>query len=186
MPQKRAIIVHCWSGTPNYCWYPQAKKDLERLGFKVSVPAMPETDAPRLDLWLPVLRELIGQPDRDLVLIGHSIGTVAIMRYLETLAEGQAVGRVILVAGFTDSLNFPELANFFPGPLDFDRIKTRTEKFTIINSDNDPYVPLKHGHELKDQLGGDLIIKHLGHFSGPLDDEASCLALPDIAAALSG
>ncbi len=26
---KKVIIVHCWDGTPIYCWYPKVKKDLE-------------------------------------------------------------------------------------------------------------------------------------------------------------
>ena len=26
---KRAIIVHCWDGYPEYCWYPYVKKELE-------------------------------------------------------------------------------------------------------------------------------------------------------------
>lgn len=25
---KRAIIVHCWDGYPEYCWYQSVKKDL--------------------------------------------------------------------------------------------------------------------------------------------------------------
>lgn len=53
----KAIIVHCWDGYPEYCWYPQTKKELEALGFEVVVPAMPETGAPKLSLWLPKLQE---------------------------------------------------------------------------------------------------------------------------------
>src|SRR5688572_18578216 len=35
---------------------------------------MPETDEPKLKLWLPKLIETIGQPDEELYLVGHSIG----------------------------------------------------------------------------------------------------------------
>ena len=57
---KRAVIVHCWDGKPNYAWYPWVKKELEKKGYLVKVPAMPETEIPKLALWLPKLEETIG------------------------------------------------------------------------------------------------------------------------------
>lgn len=84
---KRAIIVHCWGGDSDYAWYPWAKSQLENLGYQVTVPDMPDSDPPILATWLPHLKKIIGQPDDELVLIGHSIGTVAIMRYLELLGQ---------------------------------------------------------------------------------------------------
>lgn len=178
---KRAIIVHCWDGYPNYCWYPQTKKELTENGFEVQVPIMPETNLPKLALWLPKLQKTIGTPDEDLFLIGHSSGCVTILRYLETLPENQKIGGVILVAGFTDDLGFPELTNFFENTIDFEKIKNRANFFVAINSDDDPYVPLKYGDILKQKLGAELIIKHqMGHFSGPIDDTKSITSLPDI------
>src|SRR5689334_27006 len=106
---KRAIIVHCWGGHPDYAWYPWLKVQLEQQGYQVSVPAMSDTDTPKLAAWLPQLQAAIGTPDDQLVLIGHSLGTVTIMRYLETLPQSQRVGKVILVAGFANNgLGFAE------------------------------------------------------------------------------
>ena len=45
---NRVIIIHCWEGYPEYCWYPQTKKELEKEGFEVRVPEMPETISPKL------------------------------------------------------------------------------------------------------------------------------------------
>lgn len=44
---KRAIIIHCWEGYPEYCWYPYAKNKLEEKGFQVEVPAFPDTENPK-------------------------------------------------------------------------------------------------------------------------------------------
>lgn len=182
---KRAIIVHCWSGTPDYCWYPYAKRELEARGFEVLVPAMPETDAPKLSLWLPELRRAVGTPDADTFLIGHSSGCVTIMRYLESLSEGERIGGAVLVAGFTDDLGFGELGNFFETPLDFEAMKKHCPKFVAIHSDDDPYVPLHHSAILKKQLGAMAIIKHKAkHFSGAADAEESCTELPDVVEAV--
>lgn len=178
---KRVIIVHCWSGYPEYCWYPDVKRKLETEGFEVLVPAMPDTDAPNLSKWLPKLKEVIGAPDENTYLIGHSAGCVTIMRYLETLTGNQKVGGVVLVAGYTHDLGFEELKNFFETPLDFGKIKTAGKKFILIASDNDPYVPIDQVHVLERGLEGEKIVKHNAkHFSGASDGEEACTELPDV------
>lgn len=178
---KRAIIVHCWDGCPEYCWYPSVKKELEANGFEVVVPAFPETEAPKLASWLPMLQDIVGIPDEETYLIGHSIGCITILRYLETLAPEQKIGGAVLVAGFTDDLGFAELSNFFTTDIDFDAIKTKANKFVAIHSDDDPFVALKYGDEFKEKIGAELITKHaMKHFSGEVDDEESCIELPEV------
>ena len=178
---KRVLIVHCWDGYPKYCWYPQTKKELVEAGFQVEVPVMPETNLPKLSLWLPKLKEVVGEPDEDLYLVGHSAGCITILRYLEGLDDGQKIGGVLLVAGFTDDLGFEELKNFFDTPLEFDKVRNKAKHFTVIHSDNDPYVDIKYGDIFKDQLGAKLIVKHqMGHFSGPVDEADSTTSLSEV------
>ena len=178
---KRAVIVHCWDGYPKYCWYPQTKKELEELGFEVKVPVMPETHTPKLRLWLPKLKKVIGEPDENLYLIGHSAGVITILKYLESLPAGRNIGGVVFIAGFTDDLGYKELINFFKSLLNFKKIKSRSKNFVAIQSDNDPFVPLKHGNIFKKKLGAKLIIKHgMDHFSGPVDDSKSITSLTEV------
>ncbi len=179
---KRAIIVHCWGGYPEYCWYPYVKKELEQAGFSVHVPAFPDTDAPKQAAWVPFLQKEIGTPDDDLFLIGHSVGCITILRYLETLGENERVGGVVSVAGFTGNLGFEELSNYFGTPIDFPHIKSKAKNgFVVIHSDNDPYVPLHFADVFKKELDAEVIVKHdEGHFSGPIGEEDSCTELPDV------
>ncbi len=182
---KRAIIIHCWEGVPEYCWYPQVKKDLEGLGFQVQVPVMPDTDMPKFGPWMDTLRKTAGTPDEDLYLIGHSLGCITIMKYLESLPEGTRIGGAIFVGGYMRSLGYEETENFFTAPLDPSKVRGKAKHFVAIQSDNDPFVPMVHGDEMRDKLGAELIIKHaMGHFSGPLGDPESCAALPDVAAVI--
>lgn len=185
---KRAIIVHCWDGRPDYAWYPWAKVELEKHGYSVQIPQMPHADEPQLREWLPELRKLIGAPDDELLLIGHSLGTVVIMRYLETFPEGAQIGKAIFVAGFTDQLGFKELESFFETRLDFEKIKSKSHHgFVAIQSDNDPFVSAQYGNRLKDELDAQAIIKHnAGHMSGSVDGEAACTELPELLQALEG
>ncbi len=179
---KRVFIIHCWDSHPDYCWYPWVKKELEKNGFQVNVPAMPETEMPRMEKWVPELRKLVRSPDKDTYFIGHSVGCITILRYLESLNEGEEIGGTVLVAGFTDDLGYKEIKNFFETPIDFEKIKAHCKNFTAIHSDNDPYVPLKHGDIFKEKLGAKLIVKHnMGHFSGKIGDKNSCIELPEVA-----
>lgn len=183
---KRAIIVHCWDGTPNYCWYPSVKHALEAVGFAVEVPAFPHTELPTQADWVPHLAQAIGTPDEELVLIGHSVGCITIMRYLETLAPGQQIGGVMMVAGFTEALGFKELENFFTTPIDFAKIKAASKNgFVAIHSTNDPYVDVRFADIFKKELNAQAIIMpSMGHFSGPVDNEASCTDLPEVVTAV--
>jgi predicted alpha/beta hydrolase family esterase len=182
---KRAIIVHCWDGYPGYCWYQDTATTLEQAGFVVDVPSMPETHAPHIDNWVPKLKEVVADPDQDLYLIGHSAGVITILRYLEQLPEKVQIGGVVMVAGFTDDLDFKELTNFFEKTIDFEKIKRHARHFMALNSDDDPYVPPHYGEILQAKLSAELVIKHkMGHFSGHMDEEGSCTKLPDVAAAV--
>lgn len=179
---KRAVIVHCWGGRPEYAWYEWAQAELESRGYKVLVPLMPDTEHPKLDAWLAKLQDVIGKSDEELVLIGHSLGTVTIMRYLEGLPDTSRISTAILVAAFTDQLGFYELENFFESRLQFDRIARKTKNgFVVIQSDDDPFISAQYGERLKSELQATLVIKHnAGHMSGAHDSPNACLELPEL------
>jgi len=179
---KRAIIIHCWEGYPEYCWYPWVKKELEKSGFQVEVPAFPDTEKPKMSEWLSMLKEKAGKPDEDLYLIGHSLGCITIMRYLETLPENQKVGGVVFAAGFTENIGYDEIQNFFESPVDLEKIKNKSKNgFVAIHSDNDPHVDLKYADIFKEKLEAEVIIKPgAKHFSGAIEGEDACLELPEV------
>ena len=142
---------------------------------------MPETAFPKESLWIPFLQDIIGNPDEETLLIGHSIGSVAILRYLETLQDHEAIGAVILVAGFSDTLGLSEIANFFEKPLNFAKMKEHCKKFFTIFSENDPFVPVHHAQIFEKELGATTeVLSGRGHFSGPIDKEESCVMIPEL------
>ncbi len=172
--QKRAFLIHGWGGSPNEGWRPWLKDELEKRGFEVFAPSMPDTDSPKLTAWLDKLKETVGVSDNQCFFVGHSLGCITILRYLEKLAQEQKIGGAVLVAGFTDKgltlgedENINDIGTFFEVGVDFEKIKKRRNKFIAIHSDNDPYVPLRFGDILKEKLGAELIVKHdMSHFSG--------------------
>jgi len=181
---KKAIIIHCWEGYPEYCWYQKTKSELEAKGFQVEVPAMPDTENPKQATWVPKLTKVVGQPNEDVYLIGHSVGCITILRYLESLKDDQKIGGLVFVAGFSESLGegYEEIDNFFERPVDFELIKTKAKHFVAINSVNDPHVDLRFGRIFEDNLDAKLITKEgMYHFSGAIEEEPECSALPEVA-----
>lgn len=163
---KRVFIIHGWGGNPESNWFPWLENELEKKGFKVEVPTMPNTDFPELKEWLPYLQKLVGKVDEETIFVGHSLGAITILRLLEALPKGEKAGGAIFAAGFPGPLEFKELDNFFVKPLDYEKIKESVKKIIAITSDNDPYVPLKNGELLKEKLGAELIvISGAGHLN---------------------
>jgi len=142
---KRVFLIHGWEGYPEEGWRPWLKNELEKRGFTVIVPAMPDTKHPKMNAWLKHLRKVVGTPDKDCYFVGHSLGCITILRYLETLKANQKIGGAVLVAGFTSSLGYQELESFFKKPINWKKIKSHCKEFVAIHSDNDPYVSLHYG-----------------------------------------
>ncbi len=178
---KRVIIVHGWDGYPEEGWFPWLKRELEKKGFEVLVPAMPNPNVPKIETWVHYLTEMVGEPEENTFLVGHSIGCQTILRYLETLPENAKVGGAVFVAGFfkliLDTNEEEETAKpWLETPIDFEKVKSHLPKSVAIFSDNDPFIPLDNVDDFRNKLGSEIIIeKSKGHFSGGLD---KCFELP--------
>lgn len=130
-------------------WFPYVKKELEKSGIEVIAKNMPDPDVAREKYWLPFIEKEIGSGD-DVILIGHSSGAIAIMRYL----EDHSVKLAILVgACYTDLGDEKEKqAGYFNRPWQWDKIKKNAEKIIQFASTNDPYVPISEPHHIRDNL----------------------------------
>ena len=96
----RAFIIHGYLGYPEEAWLPWLKAKLEKRGYDVCLPAMPNPDRPTIPEWTEFIAGLVGDPDGKTVLIAHSLGCRAVLHYLETLgAVGRSVEKTVLVAG---------------------------------------------------------------------------------------
>ncbi len=180
----RAVIARDPQEKPCYSWYPWTKTQLGEHGFDVQEPAMPETKPPNLRPWVQTLAETIGRPDNELYLIGHSLGCMAVLRYLEVLRKGPNVGGVVLVAGLTDTLSIAELFAFLEAPVDVATVRSRiTQGAIILNSANDPYGLQHYGKKLKDEVAGEsVVLSRLP--SGPANNSESYMHLPAVMAAV--
>jgi len=165
---KRVVIVHGYKGKPETNWKPWLKAELEAREFEVEVPAMPSTEHPIAAEWTAALAKSIGKPDTNTYLIGHSLGCITILRYLETLPEEQKIGGAILVAGFGERFQKYHSGNhdtFFDHQLNWSVIRKHCNTFVAIHSDDDPNVDLAQLELFQNKLGAKpLLVSGMGHF----------------------
>lgn len=177
---KKLYIIHGWSGSPEEPLHKWLASELKKLGFQVEVPMMPETDEPKMELWIPYLEKIVGIPDENTFFIGHSIGCQAILRFLETLPEGVRIGGAVFIAGWYSLRNLETeeekqiVDPWLNTPRDDEKIKQAVNKAVVILSDNDPWVALENQEEWREKVGAEVLIEHdKGHFTQ--DDEVSSL-----------
>ena len=172
---KRVFIIHGWDGYPEEGIFPWLKAELEKGGFEVFNPAMPNPLEPKIETWIPYLAEQIGKPDQDTILFGHSIGSQTILRYLETLGEDQKIAGAVFLAGWVHLSDASYETDqdviiakpWLETPLDWKKIKSRAGKFVAIFSDDDPLVPVSDARIFEKELGAKIVIEQSKeHFSG--------------------
>ena len=167
----RAFIIHGWEGTPDQHWLPWLKAELEKKGFAVQVPAMPNTDAPKMDEWVSTLAKLVGTPDEETYLIGHSIGCGTILHYLQKI-DAKIGGAVFVAPWFTlteeglpDDESKAIAKPWLETPIDYEKVKANA-KIIAIFSTNDPSIPIENVEMFQKRLDAKTIVEeNKGHFN---------------------
>ncbi len=174
--QKRVFIIHGWEGYPEEAWFPWLKKELETKGFEVFVPSMPDSGNPKIEVWVPFLKNLVGKCDENTYFIGHSMGCRTIIKYLDELEDNEKAGGVVFVAGWVSltpmAMRTEEekeiVRQWLAASIDYEKVKKIGRKFVAIFSDDDEYVPFEENSKTyKEKLGAEIILEHgKGHFGG--------------------
>jgi predicted alpha/beta hydrolase family esterase len=114
----KSVLIHGnGGGSPNDNWFPYLKAELEKLGIDVKAPQFPDPILARSSYWLPFMKEKI---DEDIIIIGHSSGAIAAMRYAE---RNQILGSVLVGAYHTDlGIEGEKLSGYFDAPWDWESI----------------------------------------------------------------
>lgn len=173
--EKRIFLIHGWEGSPKKDWFPWARKVLEKKGYKVIVPEMPDSANPVKKKWIKTLQSEVGTLKNDDILVGHSLGSVAILRFLETIERKIKVNKVILVApaiflsvNAIENEDDKKVAKDWLGtPIKYEKIRSKAKSFTGILSLNDPWVRYDKSEEnIEKNLKGKVVTEEkMGHFT---------------------
>lgn len=162
---RRVVIIHGWKDNPKKGWLGWLAEKMRSEGYQVINPQMPRDTIPDIDSWVDIVSTVVGEIDRYTILVGHSLGTFVLLRYLERYTSYEKALALILIAGFINPKVDRAQDYFLPIP-DVKNIKNHVESICHIYSDDDKMVAIERSKELADQLGGEQIcLKGKGHFT---------------------
>lgn len=164
MTKPKIIIIpgngNCHIETDN--WYAWVRDELRGRGYEVVAHDMPDPEAAHAHIWLPYIEHEL-QADANCIVIGHSSGAVATLRYLET---HQLAGAILIGACYTDLGEESEReSGYYTAPWQWEKIKANVGWIAQFLSLDDPFIPLAESHYIHEQLGTELHeLNGRGHF----------------------
>jgi len=165
-PMKIVIIPGNGGGpVESSIWYASVR-DALRSDHRVSevvLRDMPDPVFARECYWLTFMRDELSC-DEDTIIIGHSSGAAAAMRY----AEQWPVGGLVLVGAYSSDLGdeTEQLSGYFSRPWTWDIIHQNSPFVVQFGSTDDPYLPWQEQKAVADGLRADLQqYSDRGHFT---------------------
>lgn len=158
----KAIIVP-GNGGDSYIsrWRPYLKAELEKLNISVINVDFPDPVLASMKFWLPFLNQL--GADENTILIGHSSGAEAAMRYAE---ENKILGTVLIGACHTDlGLQNEKDAGYYDEPWQWDKIKANQNWIIQFHSTDDTFIDVDEARFVHEKLGSEYYeYTNRGHF----------------------
>lgn len=161
---ERIVLVHAMKSTLDDHWY---RAFVRRLWGRatLTVPAMPTPYEPDADAWQETLEAAVGEVDETTLIVAHSVGNAAALRYLTSLEHGWELGGLVNVAGFSDRQPGNDLTIPFVKDIDHDLVRDSTLRRHAFVGTDDPEVPAELTDNLARRLGSTVHrIDGAGHF----------------------
>lgn len=164
--ERTLFIVPRWGGKPESDFYPWLQSELAQppaLFSRVRPLAMPEPETPVPAAWTGAIAEAVGsRPAPGTVLMAHSVGCQAVLRYLASLPAGEAVEGALLVAAWWSVdkpwetlLPWQDLAR-----VDLARVRSAVRRLVVLLSDNDQFTAgyQENGRLWQERLGAHVVL----------------------------
>ncbi len=163
----RVILIHGnGSGIAKDQWFPYTKKELEKIGLKVIARNFPDPVLARAKYWLPFIKKL--GADKNTILIGHSSGAEAAMRFAE---KNKILGSVLVSACYTDlGDEMEKKSGYYENTWDWESIKKNQAWIIQFASKDDPWIPIEEARYIHHKLNTEYHeYEHEGHFGADRD-----------------
>jgi predicted alpha/beta hydrolase family esterase len=173
---SKVFIVHGLNGKPNGGWRPWLMAELHNHGVYACALAMPEPHDPDCLQWVKQISHHVDREEHGhIILVGHSLGVSAILRYLEQTTSEIIIGAVLVSGPITDC-GKKEVRRFTQGAFSFETIKQKVPQFIVIHAKDDDEVRFADGEELSQCISAKFIRLNEG---GHLSSKEDCTSLPE-------
>lgn len=188
--KNKVILIHGLNGHVNENWFPWAKHELEKRGYAVLAPTLPNHTNPNIDDWAGALKDLDLSNNDNITIVAHSLGAPAAIKFIEE--KGIKIHNLILVAPtgkHQQNINFDNIRkndvedvgidaikSFNATRFDWHRVKSLTLKTSLFLSNDDPYIPLSVEHDYAELNPEVKVFNNKGHFNR----RSNILALPEL------
>jgi predicted alpha/beta hydrolase family esterase len=134
------LILHGFHGSGPGHWQTWLAARLRAAGRRVSYPDLPDADAPDPNAWHEALDAELSALGGSAVVVCHSLSCILWLHHAAQ-SHGRRAARVLLAAPPSPSAPVPEIAPFFPAPVDRDAVAAASGETRIVCADDDPYCP---------------------------------------------
>ena len=159
----RIILMHGnGGGTADDHWFPYVKSELTKLYHEVIAVTFPDPTLARAEYWLPFLEHVL-LADQSTILIGHSSGATAAMRYAE---DHKIEGSVLVGTYYTDlGYETERCSGYFSAPWNWEAIRNNQRWIIQFASTDDPFIPVEEPRFVHEKLATEYHeYKDQGHF----------------------
>lgn len=143
-------------------WYAWVRDTLKGKGYSVIAEDMPDPVIAHMNIWLPHIENVI-KADKNTIIIGHSSGGVAALRYLEIhkLRGAIIVGAMYTDLGYEDERE----SGYYTALWQWAKIKANAGWIAQFASTDDPFIPIAEPRFIHDQLNTEYYeLTDRGHF----------------------
>jgi uncharacterized protein len=174
MHKINVVIIHGNGGCTNQDnWYAWLQRELEKKSVSVLAPTMPDNIQAKASVWLPYMDNVL-KCDENTIIVGHSSGAVAALRYAET---HKILGTVLVGVCYTDlGYQSERISGYYDAPWQWDAIKANQQWVALLASTDDPFIPISEPRFVNDKLDCEYYeFDDQGHFMN--DDIPAALAV---------
>ncbi|MEK9131134.1 MAG: alpha/beta fold hydrolase [Patescibacteria group bacterium] len=152
----RVVLIHGYNSGPDQNFHPWLAAQLKDKGFEVIAPKLPLEGEPEALVCIDALVKAVGRLDEKTIILGHSLGAVLALRYLEA-AEAVSTPRAVILVGAPWQTKSEKVKAIFLSEFDYDVVAWKAKEFVIVHDKEDKLVPFDHAEKYQKMLNAELV-----------------------------
>jgi len=179
--KQKVLLIHGFEGSAESNWFPWMKQELEKQGFEVFLPTLPNSSHPKFEEWMAALEPIAKRFGEDDIIVGHSLGGRSALHLLSRLKK--RIGHVYLIAPavWAKPLNWNEVKKdpnwegsdvdtfhmFHDHAVSWEDAGQYANSKTVIFSPDDPFIPTQDHSTIPQGWCINVFSGSYGHFDRP-------------------